>query len=575
MATRKGKSASTERSTFIEAISHAYSARGKSVVLLTGDTLDLYWSGKAGQHVPLERALHQEFSTSFSFLRFDIASGVGFYDDEDRRELLRMCALADSSVPEREKLGNVDSLLGQTRHEPLPALELLKALTSSATRMSQVPEHQTKPLCIVVQFAGSLFPPGNFGDLSDLDRGRLVTLLGWITAPEFVQSQNLILLVTDTRASVNAQILAIPSAEQIEIELPTAEERQRFVDEQSKGRWKPRFEIGEAEFVADTAGLKLTSIEDLFEAGRRTRQQITRGAVLKEVNAVLEAELGDIIRVVMPKHGPEDVIGHPATGEILRSVFRRCANPETAVSAVLVSGPNGGGKTFQLEAFAKESGRIVIELTGLRGMYFGQTDTFFERLRWHIKTFGKILILVDEAHTAFGSVHSGDTHPTEQRLAGNIIKMMGNPEFLGQVVWGLMTSRPDELDPDVKSRAPIQVPIFDLEGEPRQQFVEAMFKRKRIELTAEDLSAVFETTTHYSSRDFDFLVREVKASGQPVLEVLRNWSASTSIVGQRRMQSLIASQHCTYRKLLPPWLAERSAEEIAKELETLKWALHR
>ena len=66
---------------------------------------------------------------------------------------------------------------------------------------------------------------------------------------------------------------------------------------------------------------------------------------------------------------------------MLRSIFQRCDNPETAVSAVLVSGPNGGGKTFQMEAFAAESGRIVIELTGLRGMWYGQTDKLFERLR--------------------------------------------------------------------------------------------------------------------------------------------------------------------------------------------------
>ncbi len=46
--------------------------------------------------------------------------------------------------------------------------------------------------------------------------------------------------------------------------------------------------------------------------------------------------------------------------------------------------------------------------------------------------------------------------------------MMDDPSFLGKVLWGLMTSRPDEVDPDIKSRSPIQVPIFDLEGEERR-----------------------------------------------------------------------------------------------------------
>ena len=67
-------------------------------------------------------------------------------------------------------------------------------------------------------------------------------------------------------------------------------------------------------------------------------------------------------------------------------------------------------------------------------MWYGQTDKLFERLRWHITTYGKVLILVDEAHTAFGSVHRSDTHETERRLAGNIIKMMGDPRLRGKVL---------------------------------------------------------------------------------------------------------------------------------------------
>ena len=182
--------------------------------------------------------------------------------------------------------------------------------------------------------------------------------------------------------------------------------------------------------------MKLTNLDDLLETALRTGEAVKRKDVLTEVNLILEAELGDVVKVNIPSHSPQDIIGSEATVAILRSIFHRCENPETAVSAVLVSGPNGGGKTFQMEAFAAESGRIVIELTGLRGMWYGQTDKLFERLRWHITTYGKVLILIDEAHTAFGSVHRSDTHETEKRLAGNIIKMMGDPGLRGKVLMG-------------------------------------------------------------------------------------------------------------------------------------------
>ena len=82
----------------------------------------------------------------------------------------------------------------------------------------------------------------------------------------------------------------------------------------------------------------------------------------------------------MAKHAPLYVIGYASTVAIIRDIFKRCESPDTAVPAILVSGANGTGKTFLLEACAQESGRVVIELANLRGMYFGQTDGFFEKL---------------------------------------------------------------------------------------------------------------------------------------------------------------------------------------------------
>jgi len=85
-----------------------------------------------------------------------------------------------------------------------------------------------------------------------------------------------------------------------------------------------------------------------------------------------------------PEHSPQDIIGYAANARIFTSLFERCEDPETAVSAILVSGPNGSGKTFQLEAYAAQSGRVVIELANIRGSYFGETEKFFELLPWHL-----------------------------------------------------------------------------------------------------------------------------------------------------------------------------------------------
>jgi hypothetical protein len=384
-------------------------------------------------------------------------------------------------------------------------------------------------------------------------------------------------LIADTRSEINQRILGLPSVDTVEIELPTASVRRKFVDSYvgDKGG-SISFEKGTDDFIEATAGLQLTSMRELLEVGRRSGQMISRHAVNEEINDALRADLGDVITVSRPIHGPADIVGYEETGRLIMSVMKKCDNPAKAVPAILISGSNGGGKTFQMEAYAAASGRVVIELTGLRGMYFGQTDAIFEKLRLRIKTYGKVLILVDEAHTAFGSVHKPDTHETEKRLAGNIIKMMGDLTLFGKVLWGLMTSRPDELDPDVKSRAPIQIPIFDLEGDERKLFIKKLFAREKIEMSDDELEEVLKITAEYSNRDFSFLVKEVLGEDEPsVLKTLAHWQASKSILRQRKLQRMIAAQHCTYPILLPADLKDRvGTEEFEQELQRLTLSLH-
>jgi hypothetical protein len=100
-----------------------------------------------------------------------------------------------------------------------------------------------------------------------------------------------------------------------------------------------------------------------------------------------------------------------------------------------------------------------------------------------------------------------------------------------------------------------------------------LFRRRGITLADPEIEGLLARTSHYSARDFDNLVREVKAQAKPVLDVLQVWQASTSIFRQRRLQTLIAAQHCSYPQLLPTALRTADHEAIQREIEQLKLAL--
>lgn len=569
---------SDTRPAFLRALAESYNLRRKGIVLLTGDVHGLFRSEKLADFQGLERTLAAELGAKFNVVRMDIATGISFYDEITEHEVIRICESTDGvTVPEARRT-LMRELIERSKHSPLAALALLRGMSEAFTR-ARASGETIKPLCVVIQYAGSLLPAGDIGRMSEIDRQRLVMFLAWVTHPDMLEGPDLLIAIHPVKSEVNASLAGLPVTDHIEIQLPGQDERRAFVERFCAANDGPRFEGGRERFLKDSAGLTLADLEDLLEVAQREKRMVVRSDVVRQINRLLDSQLGDIIRLVDPQHGPEDIVGYRETGEIFEEIFERCDDPETAVSAILVSGPNGGGKTFQLEAYAAASGRVVVELAGLRGSYFGETDRFFELLRWHIATFGKILILVDEAHTAFGSVHAGDTHKTEKRLAGNIIKMMGNPAFLGKVVWGLMTSRPDELDPDIKSRAPIQVPIFDLEGDERRTFVKKMFARKRIDLDDADLDAVMSETGYYSARDYRNLVAELLAGRRKkrdvtVPEILERWQASHAIERERELQTLIAAQHCSYPKLIPERIRELGQALLARRIEELRVLLH-
>jgi len=145
------------RPSFIDAVGHSYNRRGKRVMLLTGNVLDQFWSPQLGSFTPLEQTLYQELNTKFLVLRVDAASGMSFYDAVDEQELLKVCQLADRLAARGQVLGDVQEKMLQTQHQPLPMLILLRGMSNAVTRLWTGDKRIYKPLCVIMQFASSLF----------------------------------------------------------------------------------------------------------------------------------------------------------------------------------------------------------------------------------------------------------------------------------------------------------------------------------------------------------------------------------------------------------------------------------
>jgi len=517
---------------------------------------------------------------------FNIARGINFASNEAFNALREWYALGDASgelppAEQKARAQRFDRTVAESQVYSLLSLRFLEEICRLARMRRTGPVAQG--ISIIIKHADTLIPDNPVAQMGDLDRQKLTLVTEWFTDPEFQDSLEQVILIAPTMASVHESIRRLPHVSMIEVPRPDADARREFI------RWMHartgrtiKLRRTQKELAEITAGMTLLTLESLFLQAKHRNGELEEADILESLNRLLMSELGDKIELVKPRHSMADVIGATAIKAELSRLQKLLAkrDPSIAPTGILVAGPNGVGKTFIFEAWATECDRLVIVLKNLRGMYFGQTDQTFERLRNVLEALGNVIILVDEADTVFGKP-GANTHETEARLFGNVIRMMGDPKNRGRIVWLLLTARPDNLAPDLKrsGRAGLHLPVFDPEGEDRKAYVRHILKRAGCDpasLKDSEFAALELHTAKYSPADFNELLVELKAEralrgdlGYKEIDGAISNILAGQIARQRRIQTLHAALECSRAALLPPSLASKTREELENELAHL------
>jgi len=145
---------------------------------------------------------------------------------------------------------------------------------------------------------------------------------------------------------------------------------------------------------------------------------------------------------------------------------------------------------------------------------------------------------------------------------------MGDTRYRGQILWMLLTARPDLLPIDLKrqGRAEVHIPLFypTDDGEIRQMFL-ILAKKLGSRLAEEDVPAVPQRG-HLSGADIEGMVgrawRTSLLAGQDhitrdaLAEVVAQFMPSTQGL-ERELQETAAILECTDRQFLPASILER------------------
>ncbi len=374
-------------------------------------------------------------------------------------------------------------------------------------------------VAVIIDYAEMIAPRGDTSFLTTSDRNSVVTIHRWSLDRHFENSDNVVILVTETMAELNAKLVGNPRVTAIHVPLPDETERAALVR-----LLEPEASARDVERLASlSAGLKNVQIRGILAPGEDAEEdrdaryeyirkllgdqpnaaerakkltRLTSGMTAEKMEAFLRAEglevdryqrdagrydevftllnrrkreiiekecLG-LIEFVEPAHDFSAVGGMDEVKRELMQIAHniREGNTKRVPMGLLFVGPMGTGKTFVAEAFAKSSGLTAIKLKNFRSKWVGSTEGNLEKILAVVKAIGNILVIIDEGDRAFGSTDGEGDGGTSSRVMARIKEFMSDTTNRGRVLFVLMTNRPDKLDIDIKraGRLDKKIPFF-------------------------------------------------------------------------------------------------------------------
>ena len=509
---------------------------------------------------------------------YDRGAGISFTDpsvEDDFRTVLRAYDAANST-----------KLAQSQPRDPDRALQLIESYLRK-----NLAEKRSFSAAVIVDYGETIAPAGEPGQLPVEDRASIVTLRRWACDPLFLQRDVTFCVVAESTATLNASLVG--DARTFELPVPVPDEAERLAYLTGRGGTPDTFSRTDAQRVAIlTAGLTRLHLEGLLADAEANGAPLDPDDLTREKKRLIEEASGGLMEFMTSAVGMDAVAGHEGAKAMLRETAEalRQGRLDVVPMGFLICGPVGTGKSFIVRCFAAEIGIPVVEVRNFRSMWQGQTEANLERILGILDSLGPVAVVVDEADAALGNrEQAGADSGVSERVFAQLAAFMGDTRRRGQVIWFLMTSRPDLVPVDLKrqGRAEEHIALFPPAtlGE-RVQVFESLRRRLKIPLEpGTDVAALLASApATTSAADIEgILVRASRrmasagakaVNGAMLQELIRDFQPPAYPL-EIEYQRLIAAFECTSRALLPADLAAIPPGQIAARLNELRVAMGR
>ena len=567
------------------------------------------------KYITLIEFFQKIFSEREMVIFYDIANGLRFLTPEMKKLFRQKVGL------DRAPTDSVDPVAAAKAK--LKAKQALPRDVESCLPMIDRVLKTSNKVAVIIQSTHFIAPTTSGVALPPNERVNIETLRNWIQDVNIRKSENVVLLLTDQAAKVSSE-LRQSGSELITVFIPKPnfQERLDFIQsiaviaEQAEALFKRlrehesklkrlgpasskrvtleaevteiREALDELPIAIDlpndfdpkamavaTQGMNLRQIRDIFLESSKTAKAIDLEYVRRKKQDILNNEYGDVMEVVEPKRGLEDIGGMEHIKEYFNRVLAAIRKGESRLvpMGVTLMGPPGTGKTALVEALAKEAQFNFVKTKSIRSMWVGESEARQEKMIWGLKALAPVVVMNDEAdlNESNRDAPKGDSGVSE-RLMKMWMEMLSDPKIRGQIIVINCTNRPDRIDAALKrsGRSDERLLLPMPSQAEREAIFQVMIKRHQIPIEIKDFAACAQETDNLSGADIENLVLRAysfaaekgkKSVDKDCLQdAIRDFIPSASQEDIDRM-TLFGLTECSSRRLLPP-----NAKEILEKI---------
>ena len=550
-----------------------YLAGEASMFLLHGNVRDLFpWTGPEGQvqWLPLGRFLESFLSrTKEIVVAYNCSEGLEFASPAMNPRFARAINTR-RTLEGREEV----TVLPRSANKVLPLLEDLVT-------------DPTQSAAVVLDYVETIVPAGELSFMGEGDKANFVTLQRWASDPALLQSDNLVILITEQLGDLQRRVVSSAQLHAIEVQLPDEAGRAGFLAEQDLG--EITLEMAVEDLARHTAGLTLVHLRGLLRQARQSGAPISYRTVTRRKKAIIEQECHGLVEFLDPDHDFSHVGGMAQVKADLMRVADavKKGHRNRVPMGLIFVGPMGTGKTYVAEAFAAESGLTCLKFKNFREKWVGSTEGNLEKILQVVDALGYVLLIIDEADRSLSAGSDGDGG-TSSRVIARLKEFMSDTTHRGRVVILLMTNRPDKLDTDLKrpGRFDVKVPFFFPEAaSERRLILEAQFRKNKLERAeGVTLEHAVEKTAGYSAAELEAVLLaaagNASAADRQLLSQEDLDTAVEDVIPSRDLRMLqfmemLAVFEASARRMLPERYQAIETDEVLKRLDMLRAALGR